>query len=185
MARILIVFGTTDGQTGKIARTLGARLCTSGHDVEVLNAADSAPSPAKYDAVVVAASVRAGGYQRSVTRWVREHLRELDGKPAAFVSVCLGVLQQEPKVRQELQRILDKFSTTTGWHPAETKIVGGALKYTTYNFLERWVMKRIVAKAGGDTDTSRDYEYTDWADLQRFADRFGASVRATTVKKSA
>ena len=46
-------------------------------------------------------------------------------------------------------------------------------------------MKRIAAKAGGDTDTSRDYEYTDWADLQRFADRFGARVRATTVSKSA
>ena len=28
------------------------------------------------------------------------------------------------------------------------------------------MMKRIVAKAGGDTDTSKDYVYTDWADLE-------------------
>jgi menaquinone-dependent protoporphyrinogen oxidase len=33
-------------------------------------------------------------------------------------------------------------------------------------------MKRIVAKAGGDTDTTRDYEYTDWEDLRRFAQDF-------------
>jgi menaquinone-dependent protoporphyrinogen IX oxidase len=29
-------------------------------------------------------------------------------------------------------------------------------------------MGRIVARAGGDTDTSRDYEYTDWAALRAF-----------------
>jgi mono/diheme cytochrome c family protein len=34
-------------------------------------------------------------------------------------------------------------------------------------------MKRIAAKAGGDTDTSRDYDYTDWKDLEAFADEFG------------
>jgi menaquinone-dependent protoporphyrinogen oxidase len=38
------------------------------------------------------------------------------------------------------------------------------------------MMKRIVRKAGGDTDTSRDYEYTDWGDLRAFADEFGKLV---------
>ena len=28
-------------------------------------------------------------------------------------------------------------------------------------------MKRIACKAGGDTDTSRDYDYTNWAALDR------------------
>ena len=34
------------------------------------------------------------------------------------------------------------------------------------------MMKRIVAKAGGGTDTTRDYEYTDWNDLRVFAHEF-------------
>jgi menaquinone-dependent protoporphyrinogen oxidase len=33
-------------------------------------------------------------------------------------------------------------------------------------------MKRIVAKAGGETDTARDYEDTDWQDLRTFAEQF-------------
>jgi len=33
-------------------------------------------------------------------------------------------------------------------------------------------MKRIARKSGGDTDTSRDYEYTDWAAVDDFAQRF-------------
>jgi menaquinone-dependent protoporphyrinogen oxidase len=43
-------------------------------------------------------------------------------------------------------------------------------------------MKRIVQKAGGDTDTSRDYEYTDWNDRRAFAEQFVQLVqpRVTT-----
>ena len=51
-------------------------------------------------------------------------------------------------------------------------MVAGALRYTHYNWLKRWMMKRIVTKAGGNTDTSRDYEYTDWAAVRAFADEF-------------
>ncbi|MDZ7685538.1 MAG: hypothetical protein U5O39_11475 [Gammaproteobacteria bacterium] len=32
-------------------------------------------------------------------------------------------------------------------------------------------MKRIAKQAGGDTDTSRDYEYTGWEQVERFAER--------------
>jgi menaquinone-dependent protoporphyrinogen IX oxidase len=32
-------------------------------------------------------------------------------------------------------------------------------------------MKRIVKKMHAGTDTSRDYDYTDWQALDRFADR--------------
>jgi len=43
-------------------------------------------------------------------------------------------------------------------------------------------MKRIAAKAGGDTDTSRDYEYTDWNALSRFTVQF---VRLVEVESYA
>ena len=42
-------------------------------------------------------------------------------------------------------------------------------------------MRRIVAKAGGDTDTTRDYEYTDWDDLWAFARAFGRRLTKTPV----
>jgi hypothetical protein len=46
--------------------------------------------------------------------------------------------------------------------------VAGALLYSKYNPLVRFVMKRIAKEAGAATDTSRDYEYTDWVGLDRF-----------------
>jgi len=185
MSRILVIFGTTDGHTAKVAHTFGERLRSDGHQTDVVNVAERAPIPADYDAVVVAASVHAGGYQRRIVRWCRANSLALNGKPGVFLSVCLGVLQHEPEVDRELQRILAAFLRATSWQPLETTIVAGALKYTQYNFLKRWVMKRIVTKAKGDTDTSRDYEYTDWKALREFADRFSERLVPSEVDKTA
>ena len=65
--------------------------------------------------------------------------------------------------------LVEKFFGDTGWHPRHWTIFAGALAYTKYNWFTRWVMKRIAQKAGGDTDTSRDHEYTNWPDVRNFA----------------
>jgi len=38
-----------------------------------------------------------------------------------------------------------------------------------------------LAKARGDTDTRRDYEYTDWNDLRAFVEEFADRVRMSTA----
>jgi menaquinone-dependent protoporphyrinogen oxidase len=88
------------------------------------------------------------------------------------------VLQHEPKVERDLQAILNRFVGDTGWRPSVAKFVAGALPYTRYGWLRRLVMQRIVAKAGGDTDTRRDYEYTDWSDLRHFTVDFALGLSA-------
>lgn len=177
MARILVIYGTTDGQTAKIATALGRDLRSQGQVADVIHAGDAAPAPSDYDGVIVAASVHAGGYQRDLRRWVRRHVADLSHTPNAFVSVCLGVLQHDPAVDRELAAIRERFVVDTGWRPMTTKVVAGALPYTQYNWAKRLVLKRIVQKAGGDTDTSRDYEYTDWDDLRAFGSTFAATVQ--------
>jgi menaquinone-dependent protoporphyrinogen oxidase len=77
--------------------------------------------------------------------------------------------------------VVNKFIAETGWRPRRIELVAGALPYTKYNFLVRYVMKRISAKEGGDTDTSRDYEYTDWNAVDRFAVEFVDEVTGTKV----
>jgi menaquinone-dependent protoporphyrinogen oxidase len=180
MSRILVLYGTTDGHTAKVATALGDTLRASGVDVDLVEAGTREPGPQDYAGVIVAASVHAAGYQRPVRRWVRRHAAALRGKPTAFVSVCLGVLQKDPKVLQELTAIRERFFTATGWRPTMTETVAGALLYTKYNWVKRWIMKRIVRKAGGDIDTTRDYEYTNWTDVRQFANRFSSFVAGTS-----
>lgn len=178
MARILVLYGTSEGQTAKVARALAARLSADGLDADVDDVTFGDPSPAPYDGVVVAASLHAGSYQKAVGKWLRAHVSELGKRPTAFVSVCLACLSTDARARDEARAIPERYVGTFGWQPMMIKVVAGALPYTKYNFFTRWMMKRITAAAGGDTDTSRDYEYTDWPDLRAFADRFAALVSA-------
>jgi menaquinone-dependent protoporphyrinogen oxidase len=171
---ILIAYGTTDGHTARIAGFLGSVLQTSGAQLDIIRVGvDGAdPSPERYDAVVVAGSLQAGGYQRPLRGWVRRHADALNTLPTAMLSVCLGILQKDPKVWADLDARVDRFIEETGWHPSVVKIVAGALLYSRYGWLKRWIMRRITRKAGVETDPSRDYIYTDWDDLRLFAEGF-------------
>src|SRR4029077_14384103 len=61
MARVLIVYGTTDGHTAKVAGRMGQMLTAAGvASTAVVHPKGSFPWPDDYDAVIVAASVHGG-----------------------------------------------------------------------------------------------------------------------------
>lgn len=175
MTHILIVYGTTDGHTRKIAQVLAENLRAQFCSVDIVDSAGQLKRlcPEGYDGVIVAASVHVGDFQRSVGNWVRAHAKTLNLLPTAFLAVCLAVVEKGTKPRQEILRIMRRFFDSTDWRPTITKMVAGALPYTRYGWIKRMMMRRIVAKAGGDVDTTRDYEYTDWNDLRVFSRDFG------------
>jgi menaquinone-dependent protoporphyrinogen oxidase len=177
MRRLLIVYGSTEGQTEKISGFLADEFRRFGLIVDVVRAGSVSVGATAYDAVLVAASVHAGGFQRNVVRWVRLNADALPHRPAAFLAVCLGILESGEKARRDLDAAVRRFASRTGWTPPRVKFAAGALKYREYGWLKRMVMRRIAARAGGDTDTSRDHEYTDWADLRAFAREFADALQ--------
>jgi len=177
MLRLLVVYGTTDGHTAKVARFLADEFRAKGGLVDVCDSDTENPDPRDYVGVVVAASLHGGRYQHGVARWVRSHAAALRGKPTAFLSVCLAVLETDPAVEHELEAIQQHFFAQTGWTPPWVKRVAGALLYTQYGWFKRMVMRRLVAKAGGSTDLSRDHVYTDWEALRVFVNAFFATCR--------
>ena len=179
MINILVVYGTTDGHTAKIARFVGDTLTRAGARVEVARAGTgNDPSPVGYDGVMVAASLHAGGYQRAVRRWLRQHAADLSDRPTAFISVCLGILQHDQRVWADLDARVKRLLRQTGWRPTVVKIVAGAIPYHRYGWLKRIIMQRMTRKAGVITDPTRDYDYTEWEDLRLFANGFLRRVGA-------
>ncbi len=181
MPRILVFYGTTDGHTAKIAQVLGSDLRDAGATVHIVDAGTghSDPRPQDYDAVIVAASVHLGNFQRVVAHWVQAHHRQLTGMPSAFLSVSLTAIQADPEAERELVAILEKFFATTGWRPATSRSFAGALLYSHYGWFKRWLMRRMAKKAGVETEVSKDYEYTDWDELRVFAQSFVQRVERT------
>jgi menaquinone-dependent protoporphyrinogen oxidase len=178
MAKILIVYGTSQGQTAKVAGRIKEVLAANGHSVDLFDVRKVPLSviPRNFDAVLIGASVHVGGYQSDLKKWVKGHSVELKSVTSGFFSVCLGVLQKEASVQKEITKILEDFFKTCLWQPQARVVFAGALAYSKYNFLVKWWMKRIAEKSGGDTDTSRDYEYTDWSAVSRFALDFSRIV---------
>jgi menaquinone-dependent protoporphyrinogen oxidase len=168
----LLVYGTTEGQTRKIARSVADHLEQQAHQTQLVDAVDvpRALDLRDFDAVIIAASVHAGRYQSAVIHFVREHLGAIDTRPNVFLSVSLAAAGDDQEDVEGLKKCVDHFIHETGWTPKRMHDVAGALRYTSYDFLRRWAMKYIAYRKGGPTDTSRDYELTDWDDLSRFVD---------------
>ena len=46
--------------------------------------------------------------------------------------------------------------------------------------IKRWLLKMIVKRGVGDTDTSRNYVYKDWDAIDQFADDFAVWLAERT-----
>jgi menaquinone-dependent protoporphyrinogen oxidase len=171
MSSVLIVYATGEGQTEKIARRIATTLEGAGHATELFDtgSARTPPELGRFRVVVVGGPIHAGGYPRSLVRFARQQRRLLESVRAVFFSVGLAVQSRTSDGRAQTLQVVEAFVKRTGWRPERVELFAGALPYTKYDFVTRFFMRHIVAKEGGDVDTSRDYEYTDWRAVERFA----------------
>ncbi len=176
--KVLIVYGTTEGQTRKIAGFVATRLILQQHQVFTIDApqAERTADPFDFDAVLIAASLHAGRYQPAIAQYVKHHLGTIDTRRNAFLSVSLAAASHEPEDLAGLSQCVAAFVHETGWKPHSVYHVAGAFRYTEYDFLKRWAMKYIAYRKGAPTDTRHDYELTDWDEVARLCDAFVTPV---------
>lgn len=170
--KLLIVYGTTEGHTRKIARFMENVLQDAGHKVTIVDASDEPPAPKDYDAILIGGSLHMHKYQTAIADYITRHAAILNEKPGAFFSVSLAMASDIEEEHLEAEKIKNEFLVQTGWKPLMTTQIAGALKYTEYDFFKRLIMKMISKREGRTTDTSKDYEYTDWSEVKKFVIEF-------------
>ena len=172
--RILIAYATSYGQTAKIAGRMADLLMASGESVTLVNAANHPRDfrAGEFDGAIIGGSIIGGRHQRALVRFVRDHRGVLNTIPSVFFSVSGSAASPLESERAKARQFVDEFLDAAGWRPILTDTVGGAMAYTKYNPLMRWLIKRTAKAAGGPTDTSRDHEMTDWSQVERFVQAF-------------
>ena len=180
MPKLLVAYTTYDGHTAKIAERIVSALRHADCAVEMCDLARSRPQrPLEdYDGVIAGGPLHGGKHPLQLVKFVSENRSALNEQPSAFFSVSLSAAGNEEQ-QGDATRCLNEFLEQTGWEPTSTSIVAGALLYRKYGFIKRWMMKMIV-KRGGDTDTSRNYVYTDWDAVDHFANEFAALLAGRT-----
>ncbi|MGZ3695271.1 MAG: flavodoxin domain-containing protein [Bdellovibrionota bacterium] len=173
MNKVAIIYATKHGQTEKIAQFLANRIKERSIGVQIINAG-SRPAllESDVDAILYGGPVYAGRFPKSLVSWIRRHHLWLATLPSGFFAVSLNAADNRPEAKAADSELLQSFMRQSGIVPDYVGSFQGALHYTNYNWLIRMLMKQLSAKAGGDTDTSRNFEYTNWAIVDAFLDAF-------------
>jgi menaquinone-dependent protoporphyrinogen oxidase len=187
MCDVPVFYATTEGQTSLIAEALAGHLRGAGLDsqaIDVTSLRAASFSWARTRAAVLAASVHAGHHQADAESFVRAHLVEFNDRPSVFVSVSLGICSSVPREADAARATAERFPAQLGWKAERILCVAGRLAYTRYGLLKRFVMRRIAAKAGGPTDTTRDHEMTDWGQVRALAADLAARLQGRRLPVS-
>lgn len=168
MTSVLITYASTHGHTARICAALQDEMTADDISVDVRDVrTDPARDPDRYDTIVVAASIHRGDHQKEMVEWVEEHKTALESGPNAFISVSLTAAEDSDEAREATRECVKKFVDETGWHPARTETVAGALQYREYDPFTRIMMRLMMKRGGHPTDTSHDHDFTDWDGVKK------------------
>jgi menaquinone-dependent protoporphyrinogen oxidase len=173
---IVVVYGTTEGHTRRVARRAAERLRSHGWDVSLHDATglDRPLEPQGVAAVMVLASVHHGRHQSSVIHFIHANVRLLESVPSAFVSVSLTAALPEESYQDEASAYVEQLLDATNWRPSHTLRLAGALKYARYDFFKRLLLGLLERSLGPGVVRGEDAEFTDWGALDVFVDAFVA-----------
>ena len=180
MCEVPVFYATTDGQTRLIAEYLARAFRSLGLEsaaLDVANVAAWSVDRGGVRAVVLGASVHAGKHQSTAAKFVAAHRQWLNQLPSAFFSVSLSVASANQAEVEAARALARTFLEETGWHPTRVVCFAGRLAYTRYGWLKRMLMRRIARNEGGPTDTRRDHELTNFADVAALATGMAALAR--------
>lgn len=171
---ILIIFATMEGQTEKIANSIADTVHQKGHQPTTLpcKQVPAGFDTDSFDAVILGGPIHMGKYPGELHKFVTNHRDWLNRVPSALFTVCMAINSINEKDQAAARAYSEKFSLDTNWQPDVMETFAGAVRYTQYGFITRFIMRSIAKKEGRDTDTSRDYEYTDWKKVARFTEQF-------------
>jgi menaquinone-dependent protoporphyrinogen oxidase len=170
--KLLFLYSTREGQTIKILKRIAESFeldCVDFVDIHQCGEMNFS----SYEKVLIGASIRYGKLNPLFYRFVERYHQELMHRNAAFFCVNLTARKEaEGKDTPEGSVYIQTFLKRSVWQPKLIGVFAGALRYPQYRFVDKMMIKLIMAMTKGETDTSKEVEYTNWDKVDDFALRF-------------
>jgi menaquinone-dependent protoporphyrinogen oxidase len=179
---IAVHYATRDGQSERIAQRIAARVGDSGATTIIHRLARGRKPAidANSDAIVAVLAVRYGGVLPEAAEFLAAYARREGAPPLALAVVNLvarKAARRTPKTNPYLRRTLARYRL----EPALATAIAGRLNYPKYRFLDKQIIRLIMAITGGVADGRSDIEYTDWGQVDDFAAAIVALVARRPV----
>ncbi len=171
MAKILILYSTTDGHTIEICKHIRQTLSDRGDEVELRDLReDPSLEPGTFDKIVIGASIRYGKHQPLVSEFIANNQSTLEQHPNAFFSVNV-VARKPEKNTPETNPYLQKFLKKIDWQPQNLCVFAGKIDYPSLGFFDKHMIRLIMWITKGPTDPTLTVEFTDWDKVTEFGNR--------------
>jgi len=168
MAKILLLYSTTDGHTVEICKRIRKTVEEQGNEVELKDLKDDPPLDAgTFDKIVIGASIRYGKHQPLVSDFIAKNQSILEAHPNAFFSVNV-VARKPEKNTPETNPYLQKFLRKISWQPQRLGVFAGKIDYPSLGFVDKQMIRFIMWMTRGPTDPEAIVEFTDWDKVEEF-----------------
>lgn len=170
MPDILIVYASRDGHTRSIAQRLQRRLDEQGVQVRLVDVGSAADlDPSAFQVVAVGGSVVYGKHDPRLSRFLIENAHRMTDCRRVFFSVNL-IARKPEKQTIEGNVYVRKFLDNLPLKLDHVEILAGKLDYPSYGFLDRIMIQLTMKFTDGPTDRKTVIDYTDYEQVDRFAD---------------
>ncbi len=168
MAKIIIIYSTTDGHTREICSYLLQVVEEHGNQVTLASIDDKElVDLSSFDKIVIGASIRYGKHSAKVYEFIKVNLKILEKKSNAFFSVNV-VARKPDKNQPETNPYLKKFLMQISWKPKKLAVFAGKIDYQKYKYWDRFMIRLIMWVTKGPTDPKANIEFTNWNQVKEF-----------------
>ena len=180
LCAVPVFFATSEGQTQKIAGRFAAVLRDEGIASATYDVSDLTHAVIDWTSVrgaIVGASIHVGKHQPAMHAFVSTHAPRLNQVRRCSSRSAWQQRRRTPKRCRRRRKSPMRFLQRTAGVRRRSSASPAGWRTPQYNFLIRFVMKRIARKEGAPTDASRDYEFTNWTRVEQLAKDFAQAYR--------
>lgn len=165
-----LLYSTIDGQTLKICKEIVSVFKKNNLEIDLFSVEDVNIEVSNYHTFIIGSSIRYGVHHEKIIQFINENKPKLDKVKTAFFSVNL-VARKPEKNQANTNPYVVKFFKKIDWKPTIVEVFAGLLDYKKYKPFDRIMIQFIMWITKGPTDKNTKIEYTNWEQVNAFAQR--------------
>ncbi|MAV83589.1 MAG: menaquinone-dependent protoporphyrinogen IX dehydrogenase [Gammaproteobacteria bacterium] len=167
--KVLFIHSSVDGHTAKICDHMSKKFDQKFNTETIPLEKAQFKDLESNEVIIIGASIRYGNHRPLLYKFINQNEKILNQRSAYFFTVN-AVARRAEKRTIKNNPYVKKFLKKVNWSPKKIGIFPGKIDYPKYKFFDKHMIRLIMYFSGGPTDLNNSYEFTDWQEIDAFAE---------------